>query len=102
VEEQEGDSESFLNFMRGLIWLRQSHPDLGNYSPFAVYSAERGSRLFAYKRGNMLLAVNPGREALQLKLDGGYKSVYTIGGTEIREDELTMQSQSFVVLQPKE
>ena len=102
VAEQEEDSDSFLNYMRGLIWLRQTNPDLGNYSSFEVYSAEKDSRLFAYKRGNMLLAVNPGAQALCLKLDGSYKSVYTIGSAEIQAEELTLQGQSFVVLQPKE
>ncbi len=102
VAEQESCSDSFLNHVRGLIWLRQSNPDLGNYSPFRVYSAEKGSRLFAYKRGRMLVAVNPGLEELTLSLDGAYQKVYAIGEACVREGSLVLGRQSFAVLQPKE
>ena len=100
VADQEKDPESMLNFVRGLIALRQSNEDLGNYSPFAVYSAEEGSRVFAYKRGEMLVAMNPGVEAEELKLDGKYESVYALGVSVVAEDKLTLGAQSFVVLKP--
>ncbi len=99
VENQEADPNSFLHFMRKLIALRQENADLGNYSPFRVYSAEAGSRLFAYKRGDLLLAVNPGEQALELALDGKYEILYQVGSPELGE-KLTMHAQSFVVLQP--
>lgn len=98
VEAQEKNANSFLNHVRGLIALRHANPDLQNYSPFQVYSAEKGSRLFAYKRGDMLLAVNPGREAAVLELDGAYEPVYTIGTPVMDRKKLTMSRQSFVVL----
>ncbi len=99
VEGQEQDPDSFLHFMRRLIALRQAHGDLGNYSPFTVYSAEPGSRLFAYKRGKLLLVVNPSAEALELALDGKYEILYQVGSPELGE-KLTMNAQSFVVLKP--
>ena len=100
VEQQEKDPDSMLNFVRGLISLRQSNADLGNYSPFAVYFAQKGSRLFAYKRGKMLVAVNPSGAELALELDGSYAVCYRLGEAEIQGKKLTLGAQSFIVLQP--
>ena len=100
VASQEADPASMLHFVRSLTALRRSEADLGNYSPFAVYSAESGSRLFAYKRGALLVAVNPGAEALPLELDGAYEPIFTLGQADVGE-HLTLGSQSFVVLKPK-
>lgn len=100
VESQEADPNSMLNFVRGLTALRQANPDLGNYSPFAVYFAQKGSRLFAYKRGQMLVAVNPSGEAMQLELDGKYAVCYSIGKIEVCGNSLNLGGQSFAVLQP--
>ena len=100
VESQEADKNSMLHYVRSLIALRQSYADLGNYSPFQVYSAEEGSRLFAYKRGEMLVAVNPSGKALELKLDGAYEAVFTMGSAEVGGQKLVLGAQSFVVLKP--
>ena len=102
VADQDNDPASFLNHMRGVIALRHAHADLQNYSPFTVYSAVPGSRLFAYKRGSYLLAVNPGLTAEELKLDGKYEAVYTIGTPVVEEGKVTMNGQSFIVLKPAE
>ena len=99
VAEQEKDENSMLNHIRKVLALRREYADLGNYSPFAVYSAEEGSRLFAYKRGEMLLAVNPSLDTLELELDGMYEVVYNFGACSLGE-KLTLAAQSFVVLKP--
>ena len=101
VEEQEKDLGSMLHFVRSLIALRHKFDDLGNYSPFAVYRAEAGERHFAYKRGDMLLCVNPDAKAAQLKLDGKYEVVFTMGNARVEEEMLHVGGQSFVVLAPK-
>ncbi len=100
VADQEKDPDSMLNFVRKLIALRQANPDLGNYSPFEVYSAEKGSRVFAYKRGQMLVAMNPGLESKELWLDGDYEAVFTMGEPLVEGDRLVLSQQSFVVLKP--
>ena len=100
VAKQEADPGSLLNYVRKLIALRQSHEALGNYAPFEVFTAEEGSRLFAYKRGDYLLAVNPGTEVLKLETDGAYEPVFAVGTPTLEESKLTMPSQSFVVLKP--
>jgi maltose alpha-D-glucosyltransferase/alpha-amylase len=99
VESQEADENSMLHYVRSLIALRQANPDLGNYSSFAVYSARKGSRLFAYKRGALLVAVNPGAESKKLKLDGTYEPLFTMGKAKVGK-MLELAGQSFVVLKP--
>ena len=100
VAEQEEDPDSLLNFVRSLIYLRQNHPDLGNYSSFEVCHAEKGSRMFAYKRGKMIVCVNPGQEEAQLKVEGSYRRIYTFGYAEGMGDTLHMGPQSFTVIEP--
>ena len=98
VEAQEQDPGSMLNHIRGILQLRREYADLGNCSSFRVYSAKEGSRLFAYKRGEMLLAVNPGLETLNLALDGEYTPVYTFGTATVEGKTATLGVQSFLVL----
>ena len=102
VEDQEADPNSLLNHMRKVIALRHSQPELQSYSPFTVYSAEKGSRLFAYKRGKLLLAVNPGTETLALALDGAYEVLFTVGNPTVAERTATLPAQSFLILKPCE
>lgn len=104
VESQEKDPDSMLNHVRGLLYLRQRYEQLGNYSPFEVYYAKHGERLFAYKRGTLLLCVNPSREATQLELDGNYRRIYSVGSGKAVVDGTTlkMAGQSFAVLEPVE
>ena len=98
---QENDPNSMLNHVRRIIALRHSHQDLGSYADFRVYRAEKGERVFAYKRGNLLLAVNPDAAGCSLEMDDSYDPIYTFGTVEIAGHQLNMGSQSFVVLTPK-
>lgn len=100
VEAQEADPASMLNYIRALTALRHSWPELQSYSPFAVYAARPGSRLFAYKRGKLLIAINPGSDSLTLPLDGAYHSIFTVGAPTLAGNALTLPQQSFAVLAP--
>ena len=70
---------------------RSSKPGL----PSPVYSAEPGSRLFAYKRGDLLCALNPGVEALALPLDSAYRILFCQGTAEIQNQVLAIQGLPF-------
>ena len=98
VESQEADSSSMLHFVRHLIALRQENSDLQNYSPFEVYHAQKGSRLFAYKRGSMLVAFNPSGKELTLELDGAYTLVDAMGNPAVDGKVLVLPQQSYAVL----
>jgi maltose alpha-D-glucosyltransferase/alpha-amylase len=100
VEAQEADPDSMLNHIRRVLALRKANPDLGNYSPMEVYYAEKGDKLFALKRGEMIVAVNPGLTVKELALDGAYEMVYTFGEAGASGKLLTLGKQSLAVLKP--
>ena len=100
VQAQELDENSMLSHVKRLIALRHAEPELQNCSPFAVYAA-RG-RLFAYKRGSLLVAMNPGSGEETCQLDGAYIPLFTVGTPAMEGDTLHLPAQSFIVLKPKE
>ena len=99
VAAQEADPDSMLNHIRKVLALRRENADLGAYTDMTVYHAEAGDRLFAVKRGEMLVAVNPSLEEKCLKLDGKYEIVYVFGEAELAE-ELKVGKQTMAVLKP--
>lgn len=99
VEAQEVDPDSLLNYTKALIALRHDNPDLQARAPFLVYSAEPGSRLFAYKRGKLLCVLNPGREPLTLELDNRYRLLFSHGSVRLEDTALTLRG--FAVLAPQ-
>jgi maltose alpha-D-glucosyltransferase/alpha-amylase len=99
VENQEADPDSMLNFVRKIIELRHAQKDLQAYSPFAVYY--EGKRCFAYRRGDLLLAVNPGKEAEAVLLDGNYDLIFAHGAPALDAETLVLPGGSFAVLKPQ-
>ena len=100
VAAQEADPNSMLNHIRAVLALRKAQPDLGNYTSFEVVHAVEGDRLFAYKRGNLLLCVNPAADAGTLTLDGKYEVVHSFGSAQVAEDTLHIAPQTLTVLKP--
>lgn len=100
VADQMADDQSFFHHVKGLIALRQKYGDLGNYSNFSVVYAQKGSRLFAYQRGGLLVAVNPGQPGLDWEVAGDYKIIYQLGQIERLDGKMRMGGQSFGVFQP--
>jgi len=100
VEAQQRKPDSLLNQIKALIALRKSRPQLQNYSSFRVY-AQKG-RMFAYLRGDLLAAVNPGRQEGSLALEGSYRLLYAIGQPSVKDGKLVLPGQSFALLAPEE
>ena len=100
VEAQEADPDSMLNHIRRVLALRKAYEGLGNYSPMEVFYAKEGDKLFATRRGGMIVAVNPGLEDKALALDGKYEIVFTFGDAAIEGEKLTLNAQTFAVLNP--
>jgi len=100
VESQEADPNSMLNHIRKVLSLRREHPDLGNYSAFEVVHAAAGDKLFAYKRGKYLLAVNPGPESKELKVTGEFEILHTFGQAALEADILKVSGQTLTILKP--
>ncbi len=100
VAEQEEDPDSLLQFTRTLLHLRLDTPDLQAYSPFEVVSAKEGERLFAYRRGKLLCAVNPSEQWQSLALDGDYETLFFYGDCTIKDGALILDGPAFAVLKP--
>ena len=98
VAAQEGEADSLLNAVRAILKLRHDHEDLQADAPFEVVCAEPG-RPFAYRRGAMLLAVNPAGEAATLELPEGGRAVrFAIGDAAVDGSRLALGAQSFAAL----
>lgn len=98
VEKEERDPDSLLNTVKALLSLRHREGDLQADAAYETVCAEK-DRPFVYRRGGMLLAVNPAGEALSAPVDAaGKQIVFSIGSAEIRPGSLAMGPQSFAVM----
>ncbi|MBQ9065317.1 MAG: glycosylase [Blautia sp.] len=97
VEAQEADPSSLLNTVKAILKLRHDHEDLQADAPFAVICSEPG-RPLVYRRGNLILAVNPDGNAKEVKTDlGKAENIFTLGTAEYKEGTLSLGAQSFAV-----
>ena len=101
VENQLHDKDSLYSTTKSLVALRHMHADLQADADFNVIYAEKEKMPFVYKRGKLILAINPSglEETISLDELQGYKPIYTIGKASIEEITLTIGPSSFVVLQ---
>ena len=98
VEAQDADPDSLLNTVRAILKLRHGEEDLQADAEFEALCAEKG-KPFVYRRGNLVLAVNPSGEALSAKAPvAGRSQIFTIGAAEVAGETLTLGAQSFTVL----
>ena len=100
AEEQSRDSESLLSETRRLTALRRSHEDLQADAAFEAVRAEADPP-FVYRRGNLLLALNPSSRAVSwtsARLNGR-RAAYRINDAHVAEGRLSMGPQSFAVLE---
>lgn len=100
VEAQQADEASLLHTVKDLLALRHAHPDLAADGEFSVAFAQRGHRLFAYRRGALVLAVNPGAARESCPLPGCWQPLYTIGRVNAAGGALTLDGPAFAVLAP--
>lgn len=101
VADQINDKNSLYSTTKSLVELRHKHADLQADADFNVIYAEKEKMPFVYKRGKLILAINPSglEETISLDELQGYKPIYTIGKASIEELTLTIGPSSFVVLQ---
>ena len=97
VEAQEKDPQSLLNTVRALLKLRHEQEDLQADAAFATVCTQK-DKPFVYKRGSLLVAVNPSGSALDTGVDAaGRKVLFAIGDVKA-DGTLCMGEQSFAVL----
>ena len=66
VEALKGDTNSIYNTVKELINLRHTYEDLQADAAFEKVYSEKGVRVLVYRRGDLLLAVNPGGEKISI------------------------------------
>ena len=100
VEDQLTNANSLLMEVRRLVALRHAHEDLQADAPFAVINDNEDAAPFVYRRGTLLLAVNPTSREKRFEDDLllGRELIYRIGTATVFEGCLTMPGQSFAVL----
>jgi maltose alpha-D-glucosyltransferase/alpha-amylase len=97
VEDQEKDGASLLNTVKALLKLRHSEPDLRSKANLEMLYAEKDRRLFVYRRGSLVIAVNPGEAAARAKVSvkAVGKTVYAIGQGGLADGICTLEGRSF-------
>ncbi len=104
VESQKAKKDSLYYTVRELLALRHAHVDLQADGSFESLYAEDLEPMYVYRRGGLILAVNPSSKERAVKLSakdqGTHKTaLYTIGDGSCDGEKITLAPQSFIVLQ---
>jgi glycosidase len=97
VEGQLDDPNSILNTVKALIALRHSEPDLQADGEFEPIYAKENEYPFVYRRGKLLVAVNPSQNPAKAPVDHVGACIFSIGESLPDGDGIAMQGQSFAV-----
>ncbi|MDR3342127.1 MAG: hypothetical protein LBT14_04950 [Treponema sp.] len=102
VEAQEKDPASLLNTVKTLLRLRHTEADLQSKPNLEILYAEQDKLPFIYRRGSLIMAVNPGEKAVStpVKVAGSMtasslQAIYSIGQCGIDHGVCHMAGQSF-------
>jgi maltose alpha-D-glucosyltransferase/alpha-amylase len=93
VEAQEKDPSSLLNTVKALLRLRNSNPGLGAVPNFEALHA--GRRLFVWRRGSFIAAVNPGSASEEAPLPFQAKPLYALGSASLENGSCRLGGGSF-------
>jgi maltose alpha-D-glucosyltransferase/alpha-amylase len=100
VDAQEKDPASLLNTVKALLKLRHSEPDLRSQPNLEFVYAETSKVPLIYRRGSLLVAVNPSGESAKaagLTVKTAGSPIYAMGQCSVENGECRMGAQSFGV-----
>jgi maltose alpha-D-glucosyltransferase/alpha-amylase len=99
VEAQQNDPASLLNTLKTILALRRSEPDLQSKPNLEILYAEKGALPFIYRRGALVMALNPGGKTASAALSGltSREKVWAIGEASLCKGRCEMAAQSFAV-----
>ena len=101
VEGQRHVATSVWRTVQSVLRLRHATADLQADAPFAAVYAQKGASPFIYRRGGLLLAVNPRGTPATAPVDMTGEVVYLLGEQPVRQPGTTvMAPQSFVIVRP--
>ncbi|MCD8364319.1 MAG: DUF3459 domain-containing protein [Clostridiales bacterium] len=99
VESQEEETDSLLHTVRALLSLRHAEEDLQADAEFEAVYAGSGKLPFVYRRGNILIALNPSAETVTAPVNAaGRHRIFSIGDGTAEDGAIILKAQSFLVL----
>ena len=98
VAAEEADPGSLLHTVRDLLALRHGEKELQADGSFAVVYEKKEDPLFVYRRGGILLALNPSGEEKTLPAGTDGTPLYTIGTLTKQDGNLVLGPQSCAAL----
>lgn len=110
VEDAEADPDSLYHTVQDILQLRHAQDDLKADGEFAVVYAKKESCPFLYRRGSLLLGVNPSGSAVTVPWEelsqvpdqlAGRKSaepLFCVGGGSAEAEGITLEAQSFMIV----
>lgn len=99
VEDQLKDNSSLLNTVKNVIKLRHANEDLQADGDFEVLYGEKGKYPFVYRRGSLVIGVNPSSNISTARVEALGEVMFSIGERPcFNEGEIIMYPQSFVVI----
>lgn len=98
VESAIADPDSIYHTVKDILSLRHKYEDLQATADFEVVYAHSSDPLFIYRRGMMIIAVNPSGQQTSAPLNlTGAEKLFEIGSTDTAGGSLTVEPQSFAV-----
>ncbi len=97
VENQTGKPDSIFETVKSLIRLRRENPDLQPDAGFEVIYAEKGKYPFVYRRGSLVIAVNPKGKAVSVEIECVGEKIFEIGTASLSRGRLVLDSQSMAI-----
>lgn len=101
VLDAKANQNSLYYYVKELIALRHSNPELQSINNFEVYEALENTKLFSYKRGNFLMVINPSLKKENLFLEKEYRVVFSTGEYKKEKDSIKNIAKAFLVLKEK-
>jgi maltose alpha-D-glucosyltransferase/alpha-amylase len=98
VSAQKKDPDSLLNTVKQITKLRHKYADLQADSLFEVVYAEKDEFPFVFRRGDLIIGVNPSGKKASASLPRKTEKLFEIGEIHINDASLMMGPQSFCVL----
>ena len=99
AETNAADPDSLLNTVKELIRLRKSEPDLAGNGDFEFLYVEEKKYPLIYRRGNLVMIVNPSGKEVDAPVTLSGTVICSIGGAPVFEDgKVTAAPGSFAVI----
>ncbi|MDR1949498.1 MAG: hypothetical protein LBQ38_08900 [Spirochaetaceae bacterium] len=99
VEGEAGKADSLLNSLKAILRLRHSNPELNAQPNLEILYAEKEKLPFVYRRGSLVMAVNPSGAGVQAPVgnvpDG--RPIHSIGEGRLEKGICTLGARSFVL-----